>query len=549
MKRALLLVLVAVPLALLAGPQSSGPGGAPDAPHPASPAVPPTYVMLAWSELGMHCIDGKDYSVFSVLPPYNVVHAQLLQRGEPPVAITSGVTLTYTARADTQGSINTTSWNKTNFWTWVQALFHTNPPPDTGLTGNQVQSLTPHPMKFNANLKVWEVTGIPTMPYDDAMRSKPYPMGTITAKDQNGVVLATASVVFAVSDEMTCSQCHASNSDPFAKPKAGWENNSDPAKDVKLNILKKHDDRWNITSHLADLQKNGYYYQSTLYQTAKGGMPVLCAACHSTNALGAKGVPGVNPLTADMHTLHGPVLNLKTGTTLDKAKTPFASCYLCHPGRVTKCQRGPMNKVACYDCHGNLTKVGASTRAGWLDEPACQMCHTNSMRYPTTFDSNGIWRTTSDKTFATNMNKPITGKQLYRFSSGHGSVYCSGCHGSQHAEYPTLQANDNLYSMGIQGYKGKLVECSTCHTAVPTLLNKGPHTMHTIGQTWITAHKQYAQNGGYTKCAYCHGPNYTGLFLSKIPTARTFTVEDSKQKTFPAGHLMSCYDCHNGPQG
>lgn len=109
---------------------------------PVSPAVPPPatpgYVLLAWSELGMHCMDGKDYSVFSVLPPYNVVHAQLLKRGEPPTPVTTGVTITYTARKDTQSSINTTSWNKTNFWTWVSALFHATPPPDQGLTGNMV---------------------------------------------------------------------------------------------------------------------------------------------------------------------------------------------------------------------------------------------------------------------------------------------------------------------------------------------------------------------------------------------------------------------------
>jgi len=557
MKRTLFLVLLTIPLVLLAksAPRQERSGAksllktAPAAAGETTPNTAGPYTLLAWSELGMHCMDGKDYSVFSVLPPYNVIHAQLLKRGEPPTAVISGVTLTYTARTDTRGSINTSSWNKTNFWTWVQAIFHANPPPDRGLTGNDVQSLAAHPMTYNSKLSVWEVTGIPTVPFDDAMASKPYPMATVTAKDRSGKVLATASVVLAVSDEMTCSQCHRSNTDPFAKPNAGWENNSDPAKDVKLNILKKHDDRWNIISHLPDLQKEGYFYQSTLYQTAKGGTPILCAACHSTNALGAKGVPGVNPLTSDMHSLHGPVVNLQTGTTLDNATTPFASCYLCHPGKVTKCQRGPMNKVACFHCHGNLTKIGLLTRTGWLDEPACQMCHTNSMRYPTTFDSNGNWRVTNDKTFATNPNKPITGKELYRFRSGHGGVYCSGCHGSQHAEYPTLQANDNVYSVAIQGYQGKLVECSSCHTAVPTSLNKGPHTMHAIGQAWVNAHSSYAQNGGYTVCAYCHGPNYTGLFLSKIPTTRTFTVEDNGQKTFPAGHLVSCYDCHNGPQG
>src|SRR3954471_22701034 len=74
------------------------------------------YVLIAWTELGMHCIDGKDYSVFSVLPPYNVIHAQLFKKAEPPVAITSGVTITYQAMKDTTGSFNSSSAKKTNFW-------------------------------------------------------------------------------------------------------------------------------------------------------------------------------------------------------------------------------------------------------------------------------------------------------------------------------------------------------------------------------------------------------------------------------------------------
>lgn len=544
MNRLVVVLCLLLPFALSANPR---PGHLPPAaPTPAGT----TYTLLAWSELGMHCMDGKDYSVFSVLPPYNTIHAQLLLRGEPPVQMSSGVVLVYTARTDTNLSRNTTSWNKTNFWTWAQDLFHVNVPPDTGITGSQVQSKSPHPMTYNATLGYWEAVGIPTMPYDDAMVQNAYPMGTITARDATtGAILATAPVVLAVSDEMTCSKCHSSNSgDTAAMPSGGWEKNPDPAKDVKLNILRKHDDRWNITGNLPDLQKAGYYYQSTLYQTAKGGMPVLCAACHKTNALGAPGVPGVNALTADMHTLHGPVFNPDNGISLDNQTDPVNSCYLCHPGKVTKCQRGPMNKIACFDCHGNLSKVGLINRDGWLDEPSCQMCHNSSTRYLTTFDQTGGWRQTTDLTFATNKDKPLPGKSLYRFSSMHGGVYCSGCHGSQHGEYPSLQANDNVYSMMLQGYMGKLTECTTCHTAVPTTNNQGPHTMHTIGQNWISGHPQYARNGKYTACAYCHGADYRGLFLSKIPVDRSFNVEGG-QKKFTAGHLMSCYDCHNGPNG
>jgi hypothetical protein len=494
-------------------------------------------------------MDGKDYSVFGVLPPYNTVHAQLVKRGDPPTLVTSGVTVTYEATPDTKGSANTASASKTNFWDHVRTLFLNSVPPDMGLANNAVQSTTPHSMAYNSALGVFEAVGIPTVPYDDAGNRNAYPMARIVAKNSSGTVIATATVVLAVSDEMTCSTCHASGSNAAAQPAAGWENNPDAAKDVKFNILKKHDDRWNIASKLSELQSKGYTYQSSLYQTAKSGTPILCAACHASNALGTTGVTGVAPLTADMHTLHGPVLNPATGVSLDNATTPFASCYLCHPGATTKCQRGAMNKVACYDCHGNLTNVGAAARAGWLDLPNCQMCHNGGDRYPTTIDTNGQWRVTSDTTFATTPNQPATGKSLFRFSNGHGALYCSGCHGSQHAEYPTLQANDNLYSTNLQGHTGKLVECAVCHITVGVTQKDGPHGMHTVGQSWVNSHPQYARSGGYTQCAYCHGPNYTGSPLSAVPVDRTFSVEDGGNKLLPAAHQVSCYDCHNGPTG
>ena len=51
------------------------------------------YALLAWNDLGMHCIDGKDYSVFSILPPYNNLHAQLVNKTTGK-QVTTGVTLT-----------------------------------------------------------------------------------------------------------------------------------------------------------------------------------------------------------------------------------------------------------------------------------------------------------------------------------------------------------------------------------------------------------------------------------------------------------------------
>jgi hypothetical protein len=508
------------------------------------------YTLVAWSELGMHCIDGKDYSVFSVLPPYNIIHAQLLKKGEPPVAVSSGVTITYQSTADTTKSINTKSATKTNFWTYVQVLFHASPPPETGLAGYQTQSLTPHALTYNSKAGYWEAVGVPTIGYDDAGKFNPYPMAMLVARDSTGTILANIKIVLAVSDEMSCKNCHASGSDSAAEPASGWVNNPNRSKDTKFNILKKHDDRWNISPYLSQLKKNGYNYQSTLYQTAAAGTSVLCAACHSDNALGAPGLAGIGAEASEMHTLHGRQTLQANGQTLDQnsRQDDLKSCYLCHPGPVTKCKRGAMNKVLCSSCHGTVSDAGNQARDPWLVEPSCQLCHQGGQRYATAFDNTGKWRTVTDQTFATNQNVPIAGSDLYRFSSGHGNVFCSACHGSPHAEYPTLQANDSVYPKTLQGYVAKITECSVCHTSVATTPNGGPHGIHTVGQAWVGSHGDYADHNQQA-CAYCHGLDFKGTALSATKVARTFRVDDGGTKTFPAAHQFNCYDCHNGPNG
>jgi mono/diheme cytochrome c family protein len=509
------------------------------------------YSLVAWSELGMHCIDGKDYSIFSILPPYNIIHAQLIKKGEPPTQITSGVTITYQAAPDTTGSVNSASASKTNFWNYVRVLFLNSVPPETGLANYKTQSKTPQPMTYNSTSGYWEGVGIPTVPYDDKSVFNPFPMAKLVAKDSTGKILATASIVLSVSDEISCNTCHGSNTDAAAKPATGWVNNPDPAKDAKLNILKKHDDRWPISQYLSQLQTNGWTYQSSLYQTAISGTPVLCAACHSDNALNLPGLPGIGAEASDMHTLHGPQILTSNNQTLDQnsATSDLNSCYLCHPGPKTLCKRGAMNTQLCSSCHGNVSYVGTASRQPWFIEPACQMCHNTSQRYTTTFDSTGQWRQTTDTTFATNDNVPIPGANLYRYSSGHGTVFCSACHGSPHAEFPSLQANDNVYPSKLQGYAAKITECTVCHTTKLAITgNGGPHGLHNVGQTWVNGHPNYVDSHGYQACAYCHGSNYKGLALSESKVSRTFTVEGGT-KTFSAGHQFSCYDCHNGPNG
>lgn len=115
-------------LSLLGLPaDASGTGGT-------SPLTGKNFTVLAANDLGMHCAD-QDYRIFSILPPYNVVHAQVLEKGARPRILSpeDGVEVVYSAVSSnienaaqpgtllTSNSITSTSQNdgtvfKGNFW-------------------------------------------------------------------------------------------------------------------------------------------------------------------------------------------------------------------------------------------------------------------------------------------------------------------------------------------------------------------------------------------------------------------------------------------------
>ena len=94
-----------------------------------------SFKLIGWNDLGMHCDDGQDYSVFGVLPPYNTIHAHLIDSAGKLVVAPAGYTITYQAITDPlTNTINTTSAIKTNFWNFVSYLFpglFPPPPPPT----------------------------------------------------------------------------------------------------------------------------------------------------------------------------------------------------------------------------------------------------------------------------------------------------------------------------------------------------------------------------------------------------------------------------------
>ena len=98
---------------------------------------PGTATVLAFNDLGMHCID-REFSIFSILPPFNVVNAQVLFRdsgGNPVIMDDTEVELRYNSVADPAGSINTYSSGKSDFWDHAAQLFGVNLQPGEGLTG------------------------------------------------------------------------------------------------------------------------------------------------------------------------------------------------------------------------------------------------------------------------------------------------------------------------------------------------------------------------------------------------------------------------------
>jgi hypothetical protein len=508
------------------------------------------YKVIGWNDLGMHTHDGKDFSVFSILPPFNTIHAHLLGPTGTLINLNSNFTMTYQSVTDPlSNTINTISSPKTNFWQYAGALGFGSLGLDVGLKGYAMPGTgnTPQAMTFSTTDNTWVATGIPITPYADAPAApfpvNPYPMMKLTAHDTLGNVVATTSIVVPNSDEMNCAICHASGTGTLAAmPASGWSNLSDPLKDMKHNILKKHDDRY-----------------GTGLEAMTSFAPVRCSNCHADNALNLPGVPGIMPLTEAIHSLHAVQIDPVTNQTMDSGTTR-ETCYRCHSGSVSQSLRGVMGNltittgvklIECQSCHGNLSAVAVATRKGWLDEPNCQSCHTGTaisnsgaIVYYTAFSSGTTLRTAADQTFATNPNTPQSGLSLYRFSQGHGGLQCEACHGSTHAEYPTSVVNDNVQSTNLQGHTGVLAECAVCHGTIPSTVTGGPHGMHPIGSSWVSTHSGVAGSGGATQCQVCHGTDYRGTILSKTLADRTLAG-----RSFPAGTIISCYSCHNGPGG
>ena len=541
----------------------------------------PAYKVLATNDLGMHCVDA-DFSVFSILPPYNVVNAQVVRtdaNGKPALLDDSAVGLRYSAVADANGSINSRSIDKTNFWLYAARVYGANLAPGQGLTGLYMpaEATAPEQTSFawKAANGVFKAEGIPIIPVDDAGHSNRYPLVRLTATDKtNSQSVATLDIVLPVSEETTCRDCHSTGGPAANASGITWSAASDIEVQSRENVLLLHDSRMG-TSLLA-------------------AKPVLCAGCHYSAALDLAGTGpagaqvGRPTMSAAMHAYHSNKMVTAAGTPLAdhwvaQGGTPPSpetqACYLCHPGKTTQCLRGAMtDAVTCQNCHGGMGAVGGAaalatggsidgqndgkTRRPWMDLPRCQSCHTgdanthltvpdaslmasDGMRTLLAFeaaDAAASPRKAASSRFAENTNA------LFRYSKGHGGVACEGCHNSTHAIWPNPVDlhNDNVASKQLQGHSGTISECTTCHGAGTLALSLGgPHGMHVVGDSrWTNGGHESLAKQSRQACAACHGKTFRGTALS-----RTAAQRDWGSRTVAKGTAVGCYDCHNGPNG
>lgn len=405
------LVLISLSAALS---NATIPGSAP--PWSGAALKDSAYAVLAWNNLGMHCYN-SDYRDIAVLPPYNTLWAQVIKIGDPPRFVTSGIRIEYRFPG------NTYSVGKTNFWTWAQQIFNLAEPlpPNVGLTGKGLSGKMD--LVQDATLgDHFEAVGIPLTEYYDSdkkfQKPNPFQLAEITVRDDTtGKVLVQTLAVAPVSSELNCINCHADDADATTRYPI------QPTGRVETNILALHD------------YLNSGKYEKPLMDRR----PVLCAECHSSNALGAPGVPGVSSLSLAMHNHHNKDL------VMDITPDTTAGCYNCHPGPKTQCLRDTMSQhfaVNCTTCHGNMADVASPVRTPWLTMPKCDNATCHGGGYA--------------------LDQP-----LYRNSRGHGGTYCAGCHDSPHAIAPSREANDSIKFILLQGQVGSLKKCTACHLTQP----------------------------------------------------------------------------------
>jgi hypothetical protein len=375
------------------------------------------YILLAWNDLGMHCITDND-RWFGLLPPGNTLEAILIHRGESPEQITGGVEISYQVE---DGYANPAA--QVDFWQHARTVYGADLENNLGLHGKGLVGT----MEYVEDRFAYVAEMIPVVPYQetsDDVIYNPYPLFTIEARDGvSGELLATTKVVAPTATEFGCRSCHGGQS--RFKGQVGLSGVT------ARHILQVHD----------------YLSDTKLLADAADGHPHLCQRCHADPAVGTEGDPELLSLSAAMHGWHANYLT-------DQGAEACQRCHPSAPERSTRCFRGVHAQLhlSCVDCHGTLHDHALALLAGeqdkpaarrlmahltptqvpdpsqvnprrpWLQEPDCLTCHEDFMQPAPQPSAFNVWN-----------DDP---SDLYRFRTGDGEVRCQACHSSTHALYP-----------------------------------------------------------------------------------------------------------------
>ena len=397
------------------------------------------YVVFAWNDLGMHCLN-PTYDAAVILPPYNNLFVQVIKKGNPPAVMTTGISVDYRILNNTFSSGKTDSLGAvfSQFWSNVLSLFGTAVPPDKGL--NLVDPGVHNGLSgiMLAKGDHFEADGIPVTPVDDAGTWDPYQVAEVIVKDASGKVIASTRATVPVSDEINCRKCHGA--------------------DAFNDILHKHD---------------------VLHGTSLAGQkPVLCAGCHGSPALGRNGSGSSGLyLSYAIHKAHS---------------TRGAACYDCHPGQTTKFSRSAAHTAAdgnCAACHGNIANVADSIAVGrtpWSQEPKCVTCHnvsgvdTAASLYRNARGHGGLYCAACHGSphAMTPSDKPSDNYQGLQYQGSAKTIgSCGACHGNSRGggigEFAEEHGGTNPRVRNA---------CHICHTAVSTDTSKWPHAYQWKGR-------------------------------------------------------------------
>jgi len=406
------------------------------------------YVLLAWNDLGMHCVSDCDMW-FVILPPANTLEAQLIGRGDNLDLIEEDVIITYAVEPDHEHPAD-----HVDFWKYCQSTFGTELEPNIGLSGKGLTGT----MEYDDDAGAYVAHHIPVVPYGDDSTFNPFPIFTIEARDEStGELLASTKVVAPVSTEMGCRNCHGGE--------WSYGNQAGVSDETAIAILEVHD------------RISG----TNLFEEALAGKPKLCQSCHADPALAAEGKPDVLSFSTAVHGWHANYMPLEGAE----------ACVACHPASLmgaTRCQRGVHSSVDldCVSCHGSMTDHALSLlvaeadkpsaqrlmknlepilvssiedinpRTPWINEPECLTCHVDFEKPEEDVVSFNEW----SPEFS----------ELFRRRFGDAGIRCEACHNSPHAIYPTANAYgrhlSNIQPMQYMGKPyaiGEDYACEVCH--------------------------------------------------------------------------------------